>query len=380
MGKRSNGEGTIAKMGNRYRARYWDPTISKQRAVYGATKEECAKKLREATEAIRKGVFVAPEKITTGDWFDYWFENYYCVNTKQSTQATTHQGIRTHIKPVIGTIPLQKLTTEHLQKCIRTMQENGLCANTIRRNFKTIKQCLHQAVVTNKIPRNPADNAILPESKKHEINHFTGEELKLLLQNLPDNTHGNVIRFLLGTGMRVSEACGLKWNDIQPNGIHIERINMTIKDWREEGYINTETCPKTTAGKRVIPTTEALKQILREQKVIQHIEKLKAGSAWCGDYDNDYVFANALGKPADKNNIARTLRMICKKAGIPSRGPHTLRHTFATNWIQKSSDIASLSRILGHSDTGFTYSTYCHADTKEMEKGMLMMESLIHIG
>ena len=49
--------------------------------------------------------------------------------------------------------------------------------------------------------------------------------------------------------MRVSELCGLKWKDIQTDGIHVARINMTIKDWQEDGYINVETLPKTISGK-----------------------------------------------------------------------------------------------------------------------------------
>ena len=70
---------------------------------------------------------------------------------------------------------------------------------------------------------------------------------------------------------------------------------------------------------------------------------------------------------------------MCKDAGIVGRGVHSLRHTFATNWIRKSPDVPSLSRILGHSDPAFTYKTYCHEDADSMTKGMEMMEEYLAI-
>ncbi len=49
------------------------------------------------------------------------------------------------------------------------------------------------------------------------------------------------------------------------------------------GYINVETLPKTTTGKRVIPLPAAIKAILDEQRRAQMEQRLKAGSAWEGE-------------------------------------------------------------------------------------------------
>lgn len=380
MSKRANGEGTIGRYKNGWRALYTDPNNSyKQCAVYAKSQEECKNKLDAALMSIRRGVFVEPDKISVSDWLDYWFENYYCVSTKPSSQATTHQGIRTHIKPNIGNIKLQKLSTEHVQAMIRSMQKDELSPATIRRHIKTLRQALQQAVKNKKVVSNVTNDVKLPDNIKPDIKYLNKEEQKAVLQHLPENTHGRAIRFLLGTGMRVSELCGLKWKDIKQDGVHVERTNMTIKDWREDGYINVETLPKTSAGKRVIPIGNTLRQLLDEQRAAQYEEILHAGSAWSGDKKNGYVFANAIGKPNDKHNISRTFRSICDKAGIERRGIHALRHTFATNWVQNSPDIPALSRILGHADTAFTYKTYCHADPAAMEKGMDMMEQFIQM-
>ena len=151
---------------------------------------------------------------------------------------------------------------------------------------------------------------------------------------------------------------------------------MTIEDWKNEGYINVEDIPKTAAGKRVIPANKTLLAILEAQRKAQAKECLKSGRP----FENDgYIFANAAGNPADRHNLGRAFRAMCKNAGITDRGIHTLRHTFATNWIRKSPDITSLSHILGHSDPAFTYKTYCHTDAESMTKGMEMMEDTIAV-
>lgn len=373
MKRRVNGEGCYDRFRDGWRGRFTDPVTGKQRAVYGKTQAECKRKLDAVLEEIRGGHYVTPNKEeTTGRWLDVWFTNYYCVGTKQSTQATTAQGIRTHLKPHLGMIPLQKLNTDNVQAMIRDMIESGLAPSTIARQIKILKQCMTMAVKRKKIRENPCNDVELPAYVKPEIAFLSDSEQETLKKHIPDTTHGRAIRFLLGTGMRVSELCGLKWKDIQTDGIHVERINMTIEDWKNDGYINVENLPKTTRGKRIIPLTETLKRILNRQQLAQKQECLKT----CRTFDDTdgYIFANTLGKPADRNNLSRSFRSICKKAGIDGRGIHSLRHTFATNWVRKSPDIPSLSRILGHADAAFTYKTYCHADQTSMANGMEIME------
>ena len=374
MKRRANGEGSIAKYKDGWRGRYTDPFTGKQRSVYGASQKECKKKLHDILEEIRNGKYVQPDEETTGEWLDTWFKNYYCIGTKQSTQASTHSDVNT-LKEHLGDIPLQKLNTEHIQNMILKMSEDDLAPSTIIRKVKVLKQALTKAVKRKKIRENPVDDCELPQNSKHEIEFLTEKEQTALLAVIPVSTHGRAIRFLLGTGMRVSELCGLKWKDFQIDGIHVERINLTIQDWKNDGYINIETDPKTSRGKRVIPLTKTLISLLNTQRKAQKKECLKTGRKF--DEEEGYIFANALGNPADRHNVARAFRSLCKKAGINPRGIHALRHTFATNWVRHSPDVPTLSRILGHADAAFTYKVYCHADQTSMKDGMEMMENLL---
>ena len=376
--KRANGEGSITRYKDGWRGRFTDPVTKQQRAVYGKTQGECKEKLRAVLDAIAKSEYVSPDphKETVEQWLLRWFADYYCIETKRSTQATTFQGIKTHLIPSLGKIQLQKCSTDDVQTAIRTMSET-LAPETVRRHVKTLKQAMETAVTLKKIRANPVEKVKLPKAEKKEIRFLTDDEQSALKKVIPDSTYGRCILFLLGTGMRVSELCGLKWRDIKSDGIHVDRINMSIQDWREEGYVNVETLPKTSNGKRVIPLNGTLEGILEQEKRKQMGNCLKTGRTF--DRSDSYIFANAIGNPADRHNISRAFRAMCVKAGIEARGVHTLRHTFATNWVRNSPDIPSLSRILGHFDTAFTYKTYCHADTSSMASGMEMMESILAV-
>lgn len=380
--KRPNNDGSISRYKDRWRGQYTDPVSHRQRAVYGKTQAECKARLDAKLAEIKSGAYVAPDKITVGGWLDLWFERFYRVGVEASTAGTTESNIRVHLKPALGSIPLQKLSTEDVQGFIQRELDAGLAGSTIRRYLKLLRQSLKQAVILRRIPRDPTEGVILPKHEKPDIPFLTREEQAAFLAVIPSTTGGRALRFLLGTGLRVSELCGLQWRDVQEEGLHIERTHTTIKDLQEDGYVSTDKAPKTDAGKRIIPLTPALRSLVEEQRRFQIQQRLKAGSAWeSGDpgKGSGYIFANALGLPADRNNMNRVFRRVLDAAGLTHRGVHALRHTFATNWVQTNNDIAALSRILGHTDPAFTYKTYCHPEQRSMAQGMAAMDAFLNV-
>ena len=85
---------------------------------------------------------------------------------------------------------------------------------------------------------------------------------------------------------------------------------------------------------------------------------------------NDSKFASKPGKKLSVRNIQFMVKKYAKKAGIEKTiSPHTLRHTFATEYYKQTKDIETLRRILGHSDISTTtiYITLANID---VENGM----------
>ena len=376
--RRPNNDGSIGRYKDRWRGAYTDPVIHKQRYVYGKTQAECKAKLDEKLAEIRKGVYVQPDKMTVEGWLTFWFDKFYRRTVKASTAATTWGNIKGKLIPALGKYQLQKLSTVHVQAFVGAEMDAGRNISTIRRYLKVLNQALTQARELQRMNTDPVKGVKLPTMDKPEIQFLSRDEQAAFLAACPSTTNGRALRLLLYTGMRVSELCGLMWQDVQEDGLHVERINMTIKDLQEDGYVNVTTPPKTKAGKRIIPLTQQARALLEEQRGVHLRERLKAGSAWATDdtgKPSSYIFANRIGHPADRHNLNRAFRGILDKIGLPGRGVHTLRHTFATNWVQQNSNVQDLSRILGHTDTAFTYKTYCHADRRSMNQGMAMMES-----
>ena len=200
------------------------------------------------------------------------------------------------------------------------------------------------------------------------------DEVTALLTALPNNTNGRAIRFILGTGLRVSELCGLRWCDVNNEGITVNQITYTIKN---ERFTNP---PKTKAGVRFIPTNLKLRKLLDEQQQTQRLERIAVGSAWSGSEPGkgkQYVFATNTGEPADRCNIARSLRRYLKAAGLKTHGVHILRHTFATQAAKSGIAPRTLKEILGHSNISVTLQLYVHSDDATKKKGMEIMANLI---
>ncbi|MEG0987033.1 MAG: tyrosine-type recombinase/integrase, partial [Clostridia bacterium] len=66
-----------------------------------------------------------------------------------------------------------------------------------------------------------------------------------------------------------------------------------------------------------------------------------------------------------------------KKAGLKSRGPHALRHTFTTLWVQRGGDLKTLSEILDHSNVAFAMSIYVHSNMETKKKFIDMMGEIL---
>ena len=377
--RRPNNDGSIGRYKDRWRGAYTDPTIHKQRYVYGKTQAECKAKLDAKLAEIRGGSYVPPDKMTVEAWLLFWFDNFYRRSVKASTAATAKSNLDKLIA-ALGKIKLQKLSPTDVQRFITTELDAGIRVSTIKRYLTVLAQALDQARELQKIHANPVEHVKLPKQEKKEIPFLTQEELPLFLAACPSTTYGRALRFLLRSGLRVSELCGLQWQDIKEDGLHINRLNMTIKDLQEDGYVNITSTPKTAAGKRIIPLTPHLRALLEEQRQIQLRERLKAGSAWTttdAGRGTAYVFANKVGNPSDRHLLNRAFASILDKAGLPRRGVHALRHTFATTWVQDGNSIADLAYVLGHTDTGFTYKTYCHADRSSVNQGMAKMDAFL---
>ena len=129
--KRANGEGNIRKRKDgRWEGRYTaghDPETGKPiyKNVLGRTQAEAKAKLKAAIEEAKSLDVTKTGKYTVGTWMDEWFENYAKIKGRSSPHQTCRGYIDNHIKPNIGKVPLEKLTSLELQKLYKKLLTSG---------------------------------------------------------------------------------------------------------------------------------------------------------------------------------------------------------------------------------------------------------------
>ncbi len=108
-----------------WEARYtegYDPGTGKQiqRSITGKTQKEVAQKLKIATASLDDGSYIAPCKMSIGEWLDIWTTEYLRSITPLTQQNYIHQ-VEKHLKPALGAIKLEALGAHAIQKFYNTL-------------------------------------------------------------------------------------------------------------------------------------------------------------------------------------------------------------------------------------------------------------------
>ena len=376
--RRANGEGNLRKRKDgRWEGRYTagrDPETG--RAIYknvlGKTQAEAKAKLKQAIEEA-KGLDAAKAgRYTVGQWMEVWFEHYAKVKVRPSSHQTYRGYIDNHIKPNIGKIPLEKLTSLELQKFYKKLltngrvdrlesrhQAKGLSPKTVRNIHQIISSAMSLAKEQKLIVANPAEGCALPRLEHREMKTLPVEQLQSFLREAKESGVYELYYLELATGLRRGELLGLKWEDID-----LERGDLRVR--RQIARINGEVVEaplKTKNAYRTLPLAEDTVSILLEQK-----EKV-GGSPW--------VFPSPTGGPISPDSVLHMLHRVLKRAGLPRIRFHDLRHTFATLALQNGVDVKTVSGMRGHFSAEFTLDTYAHVTTASQRHAAKTMGSVI---
>lgn len=190
---------------------------------------------------------------------------------------------------------------------------------------------------------NPADSAKLPSNLKRERRRApTAKEIETVNKSI-DIDGGFLAYFILNTGLRRGECCGLKWSDVDLKNKCI--VVQRSVYWAPNQHEIKE--PKTKAGIRKVFLTDSLADILRRRKRSKRSE---------------YVFSDSDGNIYTNKRFYRMWLKFQKDTGLTELTPHMLRHGFATALKEKGVDAMSAQHILGHAQYSTTADVYTHLD------------------
>jgi integrase len=198
---------------------------------------------------------------------------------------------------------------------------------------------------------------------EREPRRLADDEVRKLCSSATDR-YRPIITTLAWTGMRVSEALALRWEDVR-----FEDDELQVRHQLDaNGKLKS---PKTRAGRRTIPLLPILVEELREHRKKQ----LALGFA----SPEAFVFTTASGKPLNRHNVRNQgVEVAAQKAGLIEAGKsnvttHDLRRTFISHLILGLGlDPVRVSRIAGHSNVSVTLNTYADEFDKALHRDDLM--------
>ena len=287
------------------------------------------------------------------EWLPIWLRNYVKPTAKEKTCIRYGEIMRNHLLPHIGELELTEVTPLTLQQMVTALSEHGnlktgggLSANTVNVIVTVTQNALYTAYRLGYLPEYTADKVKRLKAAEKQIGCFTVEEQKRIeAAALADRRHKMFgIVLCLYTGLRIGELLALEWSDVDLSKGELT-VSKSCHDSKNGGrYCRLTEAPKTPTSRRVVPVPKQLLPLLREQK--------KRSRS---------VYVVGEDKVQTVRSYQYSFSLLLRRIGIPHRGFHALRHTFATRALECGMDVRTLSEILGHKNPTVTLNRYVHS-------------------
>ncbi len=381
MAKAAAGSGTIRKKtvtrsGKQYtywEARYtagYDPGTGKQiqRSVTGKTQKEVAQKLKAVTAALDAGTYIAPSKMTVGEWLDIW-QRDYLGGVKPRTVDTYKALVRVRIRPALGAIRLEALNAHTIQQFYNGLP---LSPKSVKNVHGVLHRALAKAVRIGYIRFNPADACELPRIERKELRPLDEKETRAFLAAIQGHRFETLYKVTLFTGLREGEVLGLKWDrvDFQRGTLLINRQLQQPRQGNRDYFLAS-----TKSGRaRTVTPAPWVMDLLKHHRADQAKQRLKMGSLWAGE---DYVFTDELGCHLTQPAVYHAYKKVVAAIGRSDARFHDLRHSYAVAAIRAGDDIKTVQGNLGHATASFTLDVYGHVTDQMKQDSAARMDGYI---
>ena len=385
--KRKDNKGRILRTGESqrkdliYQYRYTD-IRGKRQTVYSSDLKELREKEKEIQKQLDDGIHYAAGKATV----IALVERY--ISLKQGVRYNTKVGYNFVLnlikKEDFGYRQIRDIRVSDAQKWIMKLHEDGKGYSTITSVRGVVKPAFQMAYNEDIIRRNPFDFKlvdVVPNDSQKRI-AMTEEQQTLWMEFIrEDKTYSKYYDefvVLLGTGMRVSEFCGLTKGDLDFGNRRIRVDHQLVRERGGKYYVEKT---KTECGCRFIPMTEEVYQGLKN--ILAHRKQLK--TEMIVDGYSGFIMLDKNGNPKVALHIENEMRWAMKKykklhpdSPLPHITPHVFRHTFCTNYANDGMDIKNLQYLMGHSDAGVTLNVYTHASYAHAAEQMAEISQFRH--
>lgn len=401
MACRKDGKGRVLRKGEHYRKAdgrysyiYTDP-LGKQRTIYANSLVT----LRQKEEALVRDQMDGLNVYVAGSAdVNFLFDRY--ISTKTELRSTTRSNYlytwNHFIRDTFGKKKIKDVKYSDVLFFYTDLLHNqNLQINTLENINTVLRPAFQLAVRDDIIRKNPVDGAYAEVKKRNGGSRKTRRALtveqqrafiKYVAQN-PFFYHWYpFFTFLLGTGCRIGEAIGIRWDDVDMEN-RIININHSLTYYsRSDDSFKCEfrvSEPKTEAGNRDIPMMQPVYEVLKEE-----LERQEEEGFCCESVDGmtNFIFTNRFGTPHNPAAVNRAIKRIvdahnaeeevqAKKEKrepiiIPRFSCHIFRHTFASRFCENETNIKVIQDVMGHADVSTTMNIYAEVN-KEVTRESL---------
>lgn len=385
--KRKNGEGTWGKKTIRG-IEFVYFRDSERNYTYGKTTKEVKDKLKQKSLSLKN------EKTDTLKSYGlHWLRTVKALELEARTYDEYENIIEKRIgSHSIGSRQLQSITSDTWQAFINELS-GKYALGTIKKTWNVIKQIVTYAEVkgdikegTLKLVRLPKESNVAVKTK--EIAFINENDMNILYNEAfrTIGTHnrcmyGNASKLLvliMYTGLRVSEACALKWEHVDLNSktLHVQSALSKVKERSSDrqSLKNEDGSAKYKIVSKAPKTGNSIRTIPLPQKAVEMLEYFQNLNP--DHKPTDYICLTDAGKPYEKRQVERCLTRMLKNSGCSRKDytPHSLRHGYGSILISKGADIKLVSELLGHSDVTFTYNVYIGIFQEDKRKAVNLLD------
>ena len=270
----------------------------------------------------------AQQKPTTIITFAEAVRRWSSVAAVDATTNGYRKLLRNHIEPVFATRPVGEITRYDVER-FYAQKAPAYSRSMLKQLRVAIQTVLKWARSHGWVHNVVTEGLRLPKrcGGKLQPHHPLSPTDLLRLERRLEEPFATLVHFLGRTGLRIGEACALRWSDLQGNILHVSRNLKT----------------KSSDRKLVLP--------------VDLVERLRRLGT-----TGDTIFTNKhKPTPLIAGNVRnRYLRPAYRALGIEYGGFHDCRHGAATTLVNSGVDVKTVAQVLGHGNVRTTLDTYRH--------------------
>nr|WP_240981111.1 site-specific integrase [Streptomyces sp. N502] len=320
------------------------------------------------------GTYIAPNKITLGEWLDQWLE--YKRRDVEETTIRTYRLALVHVRDRLGHIRLQELNEDQIRDFVDELVAKGrrkggepgsrLAVSTVDGILIRLREALSRAVVRKLIPVNPAKHVRVSladkktdKRERERPKPWTVAEVQTFIKGIEaDRLYAPLLLSLMG--LRPAEVCGQRWRDID---LQLGTLDITNTRTMVGNVRVLEKDTKTASGERALPLPQWPWEALKRFRAQQAREKLAAGEGYT---DTGYVLVDELGRPLNTRKLREHAYRLMDQLGLRRVRLYDARHSCLSYLAVNDVPDVVLAAWAGHTNASFTKRKYVHVGAEDM--------------